>query len=105
MDQTRVLRDLKRFSIDNKYHYKGRLAIPNGSQPANMQVRFPLSEYPENAVTVAVAIVLFLIVVVIIVVVVDVYDEAHSFLLAAVVIYRAINQVNCKHNDKNTARH
>ncbi len=45
VDQTRVLRDLKRFSVDNKYHYRGKITVPDQELPANMQVKFPLSEY------------------------------------------------------------
>ena len=42
VEQNRVLKGLKRFSLDNKYVYKGRLAAPSRAEPGRMIVRFPL---------------------------------------------------------------
>ena len=36
--------DLRRVSVDNKVKYRGRLAAPYVSEPANMIVRFTLSK-------------------------------------------------------------
>jgi hypothetical protein len=44
VEQNSVLTGLKRFSVDNKAIYKGRLASPYISEPANMIVKFPLSK-------------------------------------------------------------
>ena len=44
MEQTSVLTGLRRFSVDNKVKYRGRLAAPYVSEPANMIVRFTLSK-------------------------------------------------------------
>jgi len=43
LEQNRVLKGLKRFSVDNKYKYKGRIAVPDSADGANMQIRFPLN--------------------------------------------------------------
>ena len=43
MEQTSVLTGLRRFSVDNKVKYRGRLAAPYVSEPANMIVRFTLN--------------------------------------------------------------
>ena len=44
VEQTSVLTGLRRVSVDNKVKYRGRLAAPYVSEPANMLVRFSLSE-------------------------------------------------------------
>jgi len=43
VEQTSVLTGLRRFSVDNKVKYRGRLAAPYVSEPANMIVRFTLN--------------------------------------------------------------
>ena len=45
VEQTSVLTGLRRVSVDNKVKYRGRLAAPYVSEPANMLVRFTLSKY------------------------------------------------------------
>ena len=44
VEQTSVLTGLRRFSVDNKVKYRGKLVAPYTSEPANMIARFPLSE-------------------------------------------------------------
>lgn len=44
IEQNSVLTGLKRFSVDNKVKYRGKLSAPYVSEPANMIVRFPLSK-------------------------------------------------------------
>jgi len=43
VEQTSVLTGLRRFSVDNKVKYRGKLVAPYTSEPANMIARFPLS--------------------------------------------------------------
>ena len=43
VEQTSVLTGLRRFSVDNKVKYRGRLAAPYVSEPGNMIVRFTLN--------------------------------------------------------------
>jgi len=43
VEQTSVLTGLRRFSVDNKVKYRGKLVAPYVSEPANMIARFPLS--------------------------------------------------------------
>ena len=47
VEQTSVLTGLRRFSVDNKVKYRGKLVAPYVSEPANMIARFPLSK-PAN---------------------------------------------------------
>ena len=44
VEQTSVLTGLRRFSVDNKVKYRGKLVAPYVSEPANMIARFPLSK-------------------------------------------------------------
>ena len=44
VEQRSTLTGLARLSFDNKAIYKGRLVAPKSTDPANMIVRFPLSE-------------------------------------------------------------
>merc|ERR1711899_531932 len=45
VEQTSVLTGLRRVSVDNKVKYRGRLAAPYVSEPANMLVRFTLNPF------------------------------------------------------------
>jgi len=45
VEQTSVLTGLRRVSVDNKVKYRGRLAAPYVSEPANMLVRFSLNPF------------------------------------------------------------
>lgn len=43
IEQHSAIKGLSRFSVDNKYKYKGRLTAPYRADPGRMVVRFPLS--------------------------------------------------------------